>query len=134
MAMTKKEQQMLDDLRKACDYARALRWPEYELPKPMPPDEVRAKMVTPCMRYGKESLCTKGWSYNEYSRLVMPIWSDGVYHTTSDPTNGGQWSHNAGTLYRTKADALRALRLALTISYSQELDRVDKLLADAGHP
>lgn len=101
MAMTKKEQVEVAELRKQLGMARALSWPNF--PKP-----------TPLAKPGQGEPEIHGWEQNSYAHRVWERWSSG--HSTYDepPDPSGKYKHRNGTqgmprLYATERDAWLAM-------------------------
>lgn len=118
MALTKKEQAEFKQLREERDLARALSWPTFPKPLPLPP--------------AKEGEVIAGWSINVFAARVEQQWCRANTNYTSDPrkdkTHGWQsgGSQEQVTLYATEAEAYQALFHELAEKYAVELDKVLK--------
>ena len=121
MAMTKKEREEFERMREERDLARALRWPEYGEPAMVKPPETSS------------SHHTSGWLFNphrsrdEYSESsVYQAWSGSVTHGDGPAPRPDRSASQRGVhLYASRADALRALRLTLTLRFARILAAID---------
>ena len=113
MPMNKAEKAAFNDALKQLDEARALRFRDFFLHKLMPSD-----------------LLQTGWTFNRYSREVTQgcFTRNGHSRSRLDRTDSQSWG---GPWYASKADAYRALRLALQQDYAEILAIVDKKIDDA---
>lgn len=128
MAMTKAERAALDKAEHEARLARALRFPTDPVPKPMSIDDIRAARTHKSVKYGLEHVVARGWFYNAYSARVTLGCSDGVHHNKDGDTTATQY---AGCMYRTKAEALRAMRHEKVREVAETLARIDKQIEDA---
>lgn len=128
MAMTKREQADMRRLRDDLALARAMRWPDYPNPAPMPQAEIKANLVEGGERYGRRQKVARGWFCNAYNGSLTYGCSDGTHHDSRGDTTGTQ---GMGIMYRTKADAARAMRLEMTEKFAEKLAAVDRIIADA---
>jgi hypothetical protein len=114
MAMNKKEQAELADLKNSLRLAKALRWTEQVL-----------KDVPPPTTYGKE---TSGFVFNAYSFSVSAAWSSTVSHGIGSHAREGRssGSQNSISMYSTRLLALRGLRNAVEQESAKKLAEIDK--------
>ena len=102
MGMTKREKEMVEELRRELRETKALR--HSGLPPPdtiSPPDE--------------SGVFVNGWLYNRYSRTIDKIWTTASNHGWGHrgPGEPASLSSQGGiSLYATRLDALIALRLS----------------------
>ena len=122
------------ELEHALLLARAMRFPDYPVPRPMTYEEIKANLVEGGVRHGHPQKVARGWFYNayigshtSYGGRVTYGCSDGIHHSTEGDTTTTQ---DCGRMYRTKADAVMALRHDLTTQCAEILAKVDRLLAD----
>jgi hypothetical protein len=123
MAMTKKEQEEMALLREARDMARAMRWPEYPCPARMTAAEINAAKVPGGVKHGSQQMVARGWFF--WGTRVTYGCSDGIHHAVEGDVTTSQ---NAGRMFRTKLDALRAMRIERTIEVARELARIDAMI------
>jgi len=114
--MTKKEQALLDDLRRQL----ALSWPRYEKPQPFQP--------------GPDDGKVEAWFFNSYNGLISHGWSSFLYHhrtewPISQPSRGFS-SQTSGTPYRTELEAYRAMRWEVSDILSKRLADIDAKIAE----
>lgn len=130
MAMTKAEQKRMADLEDALRRARAMRWPEYNMPAPMTEADIKANLVEGGIRYqGREpQQVARGYFANSYNGRVSYGCSNGTSHNADGDVTSTQ---NMGVMYATKADAWRAVRYQMTERFSAQLAKVDQEIADA---
>lgn len=129
--MNKKEQAAFDEAVTDMYAARALRWQD-DKPEPMSVDEIKAEIAAgnavEILRYGQPRKIFSGWSYNAYGEgYVSVLGHDGVY-SYGAAYNGkisDSASQSGGPIYRTQADALRALRYDMTVKYARSLAKID---------
>jgi hypothetical protein len=113
MAMTKAEKAAFDLVVKQLDEARALRFRDFFLHRLVPSD-----------------LNQTGWTFNTYSREVSQGCFRAGAHSysrtdrTDSQNTGGPW-------YASRADAYRALRLALQQEYAEILAILDRKIDNA---
>jgi hypothetical protein len=113
MAMTKAEKAAFDLIVKQLDEARAMRFRDFVLHRLVPSD-----------------LNQTGWNFDAYSRKVnQGCFRAGAHsYSRTDRTDaqgtGGPW-------YASKADAYRALRLALQQEYAEILAILDRKIDNA---
>ena len=108
MAMTKKEQQVMADLKTDLAMARALAWPNFPCPDQLPPaawDKVQ-----------------HGWTMNAYSANVSEVWRKGSIHYTQANLHGG--SRGPCKMWATEAEAYQALYHALARQYGTVMAKV----------
>lgn len=130
MTMTKAEKARMEEL----EAALALHWPSYSEPAPMTREEIEAAKIdlptrdrTP-FRHRRGAV---GWFFNDYQNgQITKGWSDGISHNR-DSEYADSASQNMGTMYRTKEDAAKALRLALSRRYAQALGNLDSVIRAA---
>ncbi|WP_425321500.1 hypothetical protein [Azospirillum baldaniorum] len=124
--MTKAEKAEMEALREARDLARALRWPEYAEPAMIPPPDFSDDHTT-------------GWLFNAYritaqyggmGDAVYRAWSGGNTHGEGEaPIPHRSATQGGVSLFATRLDALKALRLAMTEDFARKLARVDAEIA-----
>lgn len=119
MAMTKAEKALMESLILARDMVRALRWPEGDCPRPLTAEEVR------------DVGTFKGWrAWAHQMRFrVEPITSSVGSHYDGHGARVGFGSQGHGNPYRTRLEALRACRFALTIEAAKALADCDAEIA-----
>lgn len=127
MAMTKAETKRMADLEEALACARAMRWPEYNMPAPMTEAEIRANLVDGGMKYGRPDRVARGWFANGYSSRVTYGCSNGIYHSAEGDITTSQ---QMGRMFSSEADAWRAVRYEMTERYAEALARVDAKIAE----
>ena len=128
MAMTKAERAALDKAEHEARLARALRFPTDPVPKQMGLDEIAAAMTHKSVKYGREHTVARGWFYNTYAARVSFGCSDGTFHNKDGDTTSTQ---TPGSMYRTKAEALRAMRHEKVREVAEILAKIDKQIEDA---
>ena len=125
MAMTKKEREQFDKAIHERNMARAMRWPEYDHPKP-----------APVQTNGGIELSFRGYvvtgSFNGLigaGPQLRGVWSTRVSHQHSEPDAtappSGTSSQGTGKAYLTQADAWRAYRLEITRKIAAHLAMID---------
>lgn len=119
MAMTKAEKARVETLQQARDMARALRWPEGDCPQPLTAEEVRDVGTFKGWR---------AWTYQMRFR-VEPITSSVSSHYNGHGARVDFGSQGHGNPYRTRLEALRACRFALTIEAAKALAGCDTEIA-----
>lgn len=139
MAMNKAERATYEGAVAALESARSMRWPEYDKPAQMTRDEIALELKgpnvvdAPSWNAGSTRKAVVLWTYNTYSGLVSKIASDG--NSTAGLRYDGKvsdgWSRSIANLYRTKEEALHALRYELTVKYAEQLARIDRMIRDA---
>lgn len=134
MAMTKAEKARMAELEHALGLARALRFPDYPVPTPMTREEIKASLVDGGTRYGKAQQVARGWFYNaylggagDYANRVTYGCSDGIGHDRDGDTTSSQ---NMGRMYRTRGEAVMAMRHELTTACAEVLAKVDRMLVE----
>lgn len=128
MAMTKTEQKRMADLEDALRRARAMRWPEYNMPAPMTEADIAANLVDGGIKYSSPERVARGYFANSYSGRVTYGCSNGVHHSTSGDTTTTQ---HMGVMYATEVDAWRAVRYEMTEKFAAQLAKVDQEIANA---
>jgi hypothetical protein len=108
MAMNKKEQQLLEDLKTKF----ALRWTEPVAPDIEPPDSL-----------GKNNL-RKGFLFNAYSGRVEPACTDSLYHSFGCDDEAR--SQGSQRLYSTRFRALKAMRHEVEKECAKKLREIDR--------
>ena len=110
MAMNKKEQAEMAELKKQLSIVRALNWTQpviKDVPRP-------------------DSGTTHGYNFNTHNCLVYEVWSQPVRHGTGRaPTPHGSASQNGIAMYSTKILALRGLRYAVELECAKKLAAID---------
>lgn len=128
--MNKKEQVAFER-----DMARAMRWPEYDKPLPMTIEQIRAEIEAGNTKefndgYSRHATVPAfvGWGFyfhrdegRVYSVAVTTV-SRGII---SNGGNVSSWSRDGYAVYWTEADALRALRHAMTERFASLLAATD---------
>lgn len=109
MAMNKKEQAELEELRKQLAIAKAFRFTE-PVERDVQPPESYSALAT-------------GWVYNEYNCMVSVACSNSVHHAVgrTDKTN----TQRPISMYSSKLLALKGLRNALEQKYAKALADID---------
>lgn len=129
MTMNKTERATFDAAVAALESARSMRWPEYDRPQPMTGLEIEAGLSsdeTPGRR-----VC-RGWFMNDYAEGSISYGASTghshcrEFHTEAHRYNG--FSQGMGAMYRTKKEALRALRYIMTEKYAAQLAVIDRKL------
>lgn len=131
MAMSKKEQQEVERLKAELAMARALRWPSFANPPTMTRDEIKEALVPGGIRYGSPCKVARGWFMNSHSRSVTYGCSDGYRHAREGDAPGSQ---ECGRMYRTEADAWRAMRHEATLRAAKELADIDAQIERSEKP
>lgn len=128
MAMTKVERERVAQLENEVRMARALRWPSGSAPIPVDRGD--------CFkRHQDTGEVTPGWFYNIHNNwAVTHGCCDGHNyspnnHTKTDRRIDGNYPRFA--MYATKLDALRAMRMTLTIQFAGQLAELDKRIEEA---
>lgn len=128
MAMNKAERAALE----AALTETALRWPTEAEPQPMTREDIKAALVeVQCKDQScyKTRKIAKGWFFNSYSAEVGPAWSDGMSHGLRNWT-GDNASQRMGEIYRTKREALLALRWTKCREIAKQLRAIDLRMAE----
>lgn len=114
MAMNKKEQAELAELKNSLRLAKALRWTE-----PV------GKDVPPPHTFGEEA---SGFVFNAYSSSVSAAWSSSGSHGIGSHTRESKYggSQNSISMFSTRLLALRGLRNAVELEAAQKLARIDE--------
>ena len=135
MAMTKAEKAELEAARNSLALVRAMHFPDYPVPQPMTYEEIKASLVAGGKRFGHTQMVARGWFYNAnlggqggYSNSVTHGCSDGIHHSREGDVTTTQ---QTGRMYRTKLEALQALRHELTTQAATVLAAVDAQIAGA---
>jgi hypothetical protein len=135
MAMTKGEKAELEAARNALALVRAMHFPDYPVPQPMTTDEIKAGLVDGGNKWGAPKRVARGWFYNVHisSSHGKPFsvtygCSNGIHHAREGDTTNSQ---NAGRMYRTKDEALRAARHEATTVVAKVLAAIDEAIAGA---
>ena len=130
--MNKAEQKRLDTILLERDMARALRRPEYGMPKQIPPPTFNDPWST----------FTTGFVINSHRAMngavgngVIPAWSRFTTHDLggpTPPTGPGMRTCSQGgiPLFATRRDALMALRLELTVICAERLAKLDRMIEE----
>lgn len=126
MARTKKDQAEFERLYHDLAMARSMRWPEYPMPAPMTTSQILDNLEDGGIRWGSPQKVARGWfpiagGYSGSARVTHGC-SNGVSHSRdgNETTTQGM-----GRMYKTQADAWRALRHELTINFAHELAKID---------
>lgn len=127
MAMTKKEQAEMERLRFDLALARAMRWPSYPKPASMTVAEIKDSLVDGGVQYGSPQKVARGWFTNAYSQRLTYGCSNGISHNNDGDKTTTQ---NMGQMYRTKADAARAMRFEMTEDFAKKLAAVDRIISE----
>lgn len=133
--MNKKEQAAFDANRFERDMARAMRWPEYDKPVPMTIEQIRAEIEAGNTKEfndeffrGGKIRAFVGWGFY-FHREESRVYSVAVTRTSraiiEDDGRAVSWSRDGNAVYRTEADALRALRHTMTERFSSLLAVID---------
>lgn len=135
MAMNKAEKAELEEARNALALVRAMHFPDYPVPEPMTYEEINASFVDGGKQFGQTQRVARGWFYNAnlgghggYSNGVTHGCSNGINHSREGDVTTTQ---QAGRMYRTKLEALQALRHDLTTQAAKVLAAVDAQIAGA---
>ena len=118
MAMNKKEQAEMKAAIDRADLLAALRWTA-----PVAFD------VPPL----KDGTYSEGWTFNTYTKTVVPGWSTSVRHGSGPAPDGNKYcsgSQNAQWMYSTEALALAAMRHELELSAAKTLMDIDRRLSE----
>lgn len=118
--MTKKERELVEQLMAERDMARALRWPDYAMPTPMSEAEIRSRLTVGGLKYGVPERVAIGW-FKNYNKVTQGC-SNGISHNSNGDTANAQ---GAGHMYRSKVQALQALRHTVTAEYARHLASID---------
>jgi hypothetical protein len=136
MAMTKAERAEMEAMRARA----ALGWPQFERPQPMTKEEIEAAYETIIRRdksaYRTDETAARGWFYNAYGQSVTRGWANGHYHNHDSEFADSPRRNDVGRpqMYRTKLEALRALRWAMSDKFSAELGKVDGWIVNEANP
>ena len=128
MAMTKKEKAHIDTLERELKSAIALKVPDYTKPEPLSSYEIRELK-------GNDTLVAV-WFFVEYQTYAYPGWTNGTCHYVDItqrgelPRNRAGWVQGAGRCYRSRKEALRALRWEHTRRAMSNLAYIDQLLTE----
>ncbi|QWY83682.1 hypothetical protein [Rhizobium phage RHph_X2_26] len=124
MAMNKAERAEMDALKTELALERALRWPCYHKPVALSAMEIDAWRE----RHGVEVM--PGWFFNSYARRVTHGCTGRHGSDTQNP-EGKYMSRERSPMYRTKVEALMALRHALTLEHARGLAILDAEIEEA---
>jgi len=124
MAMNKSEKAEFEAFKLERDMARSLRWPEYRKPSTMTDAEIQMEK----RGGGGFNDVARGWFCNAYSGSVTYGCSNGVNHNRDGDRTTTQ---GTGKMYRYKSEALRAMRIEMTIDYAKKLAAVDWFISEA---
>jgi hypothetical protein len=129
MAMTKAEKARMAELEKQLAMSRAMRFPDYSVPQPMSYDDIKDALSV------SGETVVRGWFYNAnlggyggYSNQATYGCSNGINHSREGAKTSTQ---GMGRMYRTREEAVMALRHELTTQCAELLARVDLMLAGA---
>lgn len=133
MAMTKKEQAELKELKEQLAKARALRWPVGPRPQPMTYDEIKAARMPGGMRYGKPQMVARGYfilgsGLFSGSKRVSYGCSDGYSHA---PAGNVTTAQNMGTMYRTELEAWQEVQHRAVEAAASELMMIEQEIEKA---
>lgn len=125
MTMSKKEAAEMRIITQERDMARALKWPSYSKPQHMEPAKAFGPFIT-------------GWNFNWYhlkeahhenvGNIILQHWSRGDSH--GEGARPGDDKRRMGSrgsifLYATRLDALKAMRLELTVAFALKAAAID---------
>lgn len=127
MSMTKAEQKRVADLEEGLAMARAMRWPEYNLPASLTQTEIRSNLTDGGVKYGNPEQVCFGWFANSHTGQVTYGCSNGTSHAREGATTSTQ---GMGRMFNSKLDAWRTVRYEMTQRFSRELARVDAEIAN----
>jgi hypothetical protein len=135
MAMNKKEREEFDAARRYMNMAIAMRWPEYDKPEPMTYEEIKVEIAAGNAtdfpnEFGASGYrgAFVGWTYFIHTsgfKLRKTATTTVTHGPVEDDGRVVSWSRDGCRVYRTEADALRALRYDLTVKYASALAEVD---------
>jgi hypothetical protein len=126
MTMTKKEQAVVDGIKKDLALERSLGWPRYEEPKPVPlPKDFGWTKDGPLWQRGWRT--TGAPPYADAEEIVRN--GSSFHRVESNPNYCG--SRGCPPIYATKAEALKALRWAMARYCAGLLAGIDDLLQKA---
>lgn len=130
MAMTKAEKARVENLELGIKLAKAMRWPDYNLPAPMTLAEIKANLVEGGKKYSHTTqgqMVARGWFARRYDGgRVSYGCSDGHNHNSEGDVTTTQ---AMGRMFANEVDAWRYLRLKLTEEYAVSLSRIDGHIA-----
>lgn len=117
MAMTKKEKELVSDLKKQVAILKVFRFTEDVEPDVMPPT-VFGDVAT-------------GYEFNSHTGVISKAWTESHFHGSGwvKPKYGG--SQCAIRLYSTELLALKAMRRAMEKTFAEKLASVDRMIKDA---
>lgn len=118
MAMTKKEREEMEALKKELRLAKALRWTE----------KIEPDVEPPSVNYMNDLDLAKGWLFNSYSGSIVKACSSSVSHNYG--SDDGTTSKGARRLYSTKLRAMRALRNAVERECARKLAEIDRYIEE----
>ena len=128
MAMTKTEKARMDELQRGIRAAKAMRWPEYGMPAPMTRAEIEAAMIEGGTKQGAMQMVARGWFHNAHDSGRVTY---GCSNGTNHDRNGDRTStQHMGLMFKTEADAWRAIRVEMTERFAEQLARIDEKIAE----
>lgn len=127
MVMNKREKAEMQRLEEELRMAKALRWPSYEKPAAMTREEIEENKTEGGTKWGRPDIVARGWFYSShissYSNLTATYGcSNGLNHNSNGDTTRTQ---GMGRMFRTKREALMALRTDATIHVASILAGID---------
>lgn len=122
MTMTKAERARMEMLEREARLARALRFPTDPVPQPMSIAEIKASLTDGGMKSGHYEKVARGWFFNSHVMQVSRGCSNGYSHS---PTGNVTTSQNGGRMYRTEAEAWRAMRHEKARQVAEDLAKID---------
>jgi hypothetical protein len=109
--MTKKEQQELQQLKYDLEMVKALSWPNFDYPTPIPVEELQS---LPCNAY------REGYTFNVHTCCVEKVWFNALQMYTTNPdthTTYQSGSRIVALFWRTKKEACQALIIEMAKAY-----------------
>lgn len=119
MAMNKKEAQHLESTEHSLALARAMAWPNFDLPEPMTADRVKELQGD----RGRGSHVV-AWFVNTGYRQVTKGYTNGSNHC-SDGKSSAYLSRDRGFCFETQKAALQWLRIHVTEECAAKLAAID---------
>lgn len=126
MAMNNKEKAEMERLQEELPHAKSMSWPAYDFPKPMTIDEIKESLAPGGTKYGSRQKVARGWFASGYGATYGC--SDGVNCSREGDITTTQ---GRGEMYRTKLDALKVVRLCVTIDTARRLADIDAKIKEA---